>query len=364
MRRIFGLAGGLLLAWMLLVPAVIAADPNLPHTGRVLVSVGGDIVLPAGEQADAVVVVNGNAVIKGTVNTLVVVDGSALLSGATAETIVAVRAPVTLGQDTVVRGDVMTFDFPVTRVGNAQVGGDVRNVAGELFGLGFFIGPLVLLWLLGVALISLVAALLLAAIGARQVRAAEALVVREPVGVVVAGLLGIFLPILIAIPLFVSVVGGPLALTMLLFLWPLTAFIGYLVAAIGIGDWMLGRLTPTVVRERPYLAAVLGVIVLEVLSVFPPFVMIASFFGFGAVLMAAWASLPVRSALDRHSWLQPVGPDHPDAAGTDADRRLITVLPQGALIAPGRPAPAFRLRFGAHALGRRDAGPQTAGAAP
>src|SRR6476646_8846296 len=93
MRRILGFAGGLLLAWMLLVPAVIAADPNLPHTGRVLLSLGGDIVLPAGEQADVVVVVNGNAVIKGTVTTLVVVDGSAVLSGATAETIFAVRAP-------------------------------------------------------------------------------------------------------------------------------------------------------------------------------------------------------------------------------------------------------------------------------
>ena len=122
MRRIAGLAGGLVLALAVLVPVALAADPSLPHTGRVLVSVGGDITLPAGEHADVVVVVRGTATILGEVNTIVTVDGRAILTGARAETLVAVSSPVTLSSGTVVSGDIFTMDAPVSREGDAFVG--------------------------------------------------------------------------------------------------------------------------------------------------------------------------------------------------------------------------------------------------
>jgi len=82
---------------LVVVPAT-AADPSLPHSGRVLVSTGGDVVLPAGEQADAVIVVNGTATIHGRVNTVVAVDGAAVLTDATVETVVAIRSPLASGR--------------------------------------------------------------------------------------------------------------------------------------------------------------------------------------------------------------------------------------------------------------------------
>lgn len=288
MRRIAGLAGGLVLALAVLVPVALAADPSLPHTGRVLVSVGGDITLPAGEHADVVVVVRGTATILGEVNTIVTVDGRAILTGARAETLVAVSSPVTLSSGTVVSGDIFTMDAPVSREGDAFVGGDVRNLAGELVGLGFILGPVIVLWMLGVALAAIAAGLLLAALASRQVRTAETLISREPAMTIAAGLIGILLPLVIAVPAIVTIVGAPLGLGILLFLWPLTAFLGYLVAAIWIGDWLLARMTPGVTRERPYAAAVVGVVVLEVSAVFPPLLMIAVFMGYGAVLLLAW----------------------------------------------------------------------------
>jgi hypothetical protein len=248
------------------------------------------VTLPAGEHADAVVVIRGTATILGEVNSVVVVDGTATLSGATTETLVAVRSPVTLGTGTVVRGDVMTFDSLVTKFGNAQVGGSVRNLAVELGGLGFVLGPVVILWMLGVALTGIVAALLLAAIAARQVRAAGELISHEPLLTAGFGLLGVVLPILIAIPLIVSIVGAPLGLALLFGLWPLVAFLGYLVAGIWLGDLVLRSLTPEISREKPYLAALVGVVLLDVAAIFPPLVMIASFFGYGAVLLLAWRS--------------------------------------------------------------------------
>jgi uncharacterized protein with beta-barrel porin domain len=84
MRRLVAIAA-VAAVFLFLLPAALAAeptDPALAHTGRVLISTGGDITLPAGDQADAVIVVDGTATIEGTVNTVVVVDGSAILTGA------------------------------------------------------------------------------------------------------------------------------------------------------------------------------------------------------------------------------------------------------------------------------------------
>ncbi len=82
--------------------------------------------------------------------------------------------------------------------------------------------------------------------------------------------------------------GAPLGLGILFGLWPLTAFLGYLVAAIWIGDWILRRTSPGTVRERPYLAAVIGILIMQLLAIIPFVSGIASLFGFGAVLLLAW----------------------------------------------------------------------------
>jgi hypothetical protein len=293
MNRLVGLAASLLVAFVLLVPAVLAAD-SLQHTGRVLVSTEGDITVPAGEHADVVVVVNGVATIRGEVNTVVIVDGSATFLGARTETIVAVRSPVELGTDTVVLGDVMTFDSVVHQTGNAEVVGGVTDMAGAIAGFGFAIASALLLLWIGFGIAVIAAGLLLAGLASRQVRTAEAVITEEPVTALVAGIVGLFAFPLIGVALIATLVGAPLGVALLLQVWPVIAFIGYLVAGIWVGDWVLHRTSPDRVRERPYLASVIGLLILGFVGLVPVLGIvsaIASLFGFGAVMVLAFRTI-------------------------------------------------------------------------
>jgi len=106
------------------------------------------------------------------------------------------------------------------------------------------------------------------------VRTAEQVIAREPILTLVVGVLGV-----------------------MFLLWPLVAFIGYLVAGIWVGEWVLRRVQPSVIRTRPYLAATIGVLLLQLVSTVPVLGLLAalaSLFGFGAVLLLAWRTLTAR----------------------------------------------------------------------
>ncbi len=275
-------------ALLLLVPVALAADPGPTNDGALL-AFGEDVTLPADRTTDLVLVIDGTATVEGDARVVIAIGGAAILQGATVETVVAVDSPVQLAAGSAVTGDVATLDASTVSVASgATVAGEVRDITPQLIGLGAVLAPAVLLVFIGFVLVTFVAGLALAGLAARQVRAAEALISREPGPVLVSGLIGIFLPLLIIGILFVTVVGIPLALALLLTVWPLTAYAGYLLTGIWIGDWVLGRVSPGVVRERPYLASVIGLLILQVLSIVPPVTAIASLFGYGAVLLLAW----------------------------------------------------------------------------
>lgn len=281
---------GLVIGLFLLTPLALAAE-ELSHSGRILISTQGDITLPAGEQADLVLVTNGTAHIAGDANTVVVIDGAVDLMGATAETVVVIRGQATLDATSVVRGDIMTLDASTSLDPATAVGGRIRDLAPDIAGIGFVLGPALVLLYIGFALAAIAAALLLAGLAARQVRSAETLIRREPLLTAGVGLLGLFIPIVFLVLLTVTVIGAPLAFGIAFGLWPLAAFIGYLVAGIAIGDWIVGRMSPGVTRERPYLAAVVGLVVLEVVGILPLVSAVATLFGYGAVLLLAWRTL-------------------------------------------------------------------------
>lgn len=288
MKRLVAALAAVILVALAAAPAVLAADPSLTHTGRVLISTEGDVTVGASEQADVVIVVRGAARIAGQVSTIVVIDGSAELTGATAESIVAVRSPVELGPGTRVLGDVRTFDASVHKTGDASVGGSVRDLAADVAGLGVILAPALILVYIGFALAMIVAGLVLAGLAARQVRAAEDLISHEPVAVLVAAIVGVFAPMAVIALLLVSIVGIPLAIALLVGVWPAVALLGYLVAGIWLGDLIVTRMWPTTRRERPYLAAVVGLVVLQLFAIWPPIGFIASLFGYGAVTLLAW----------------------------------------------------------------------------
>ena len=76
----------MLLSLLILVPVALAADPT-PDGDRVMISVNGDLDVPAGQEVGTVLIVNGTATIAGTVENVVAINGEAILTGATAETV-------------------------------------------------------------------------------------------------------------------------------------------------------------------------------------------------------------------------------------------------------------------------------------
>lgn len=287
MRRLLvALAIGAALAMSARV--ALAAEP-FQHTGRVVISTEGDVIIPAGDHADAIVVVNGHAEVLGEVNTIVVIDGSATLVGARAESVVAIRSQVEVGAGTVISDEVMRLDSTVHQTGDAEIVGGITDLAGSLLAVGAMLAPaLILLWL-GFGLATIAWALLAAGLAGRQLREASRVLAAEPVQTFLVGLGAVILLPILAILLMVTVIGAPLGVGILLVAMPLLAFAGYVVAATWIGGWIVRQPEPTTADSegRPYLPVLAGVLVLTVIGLVPVLTIvtaIASLLGFGAVV--------------------------------------------------------------------------------
>jgi hypothetical protein len=275
--------------------AALAGDP-LPHTGRVIISTQGDVVIPAGDHADAVFVVQGNADIRGQVNTVVVIDGTATLLGAETESVVAIRSQIEVGPGTIVTGEIMRLDATVHQTGDAEIAGGITDLASSLVAAGAVLAPALFLIWLGFGLATIAWALLAAGLAGRQLRDAVGLLSGEPVKSFLIGLAAVVLLPVLAILLMVTVIGAPLGVGVLIVALPLLAFAGYLVAATWIGGWIVRE---TVARsdeivERPFLPVVAGVIALTIVSLVPVLTIVtavATLLGFGAVLRLAFRTL-------------------------------------------------------------------------
>jgi hypothetical protein len=269
----------------------LAADEVLDHTGRVLIVAGGDVAVAADEQADAVIVLRGDARIEGTVNALVVVDGTATVTGATLESIAIVNGTANIDRATTVLDDVMRFGSTVNVAEGATIGGSVKDMTGDFVAFGIWIGAAAILIWIGVAIATLVFALLAVGLASRQIRGATTLISREPGRVALVGLASIIVPPILAVLAIVTVVGIPTGLAILFMIWPAVAFAGYVVAAIWLGQWLLSRRDGAVASERPYGAAVVGLLVAFVIGFIPLATAVLSILGLGAVVLAAWRTL-------------------------------------------------------------------------
>jgi hypothetical protein len=290
MHRLIGLLAALILVLGIGVSATVAAEPSYP-ADRVLVSVNGTADVAAGDDLDALVVVGGSATVRGDVQDLVIVGGSATLSGATAERLTVIDGSATLAGGSTVLGDVRTLGGTVTQDPGSTVQGSVQRLDADLAAVGILLIPMFILLFIGFGLAAIVAGLVVAAFGARQVRVAESLITREPGQVLVAGLIGMVVLPLVSVLVMMTIVGAPVGFAMLFILLPLIAFAGWIVAAIWIGDWILGRLRGTAETGRPYRAALVGVIALAFAGIVPFVSAIATLFGFGALLLMAWRTI-------------------------------------------------------------------------
>jgi hypothetical protein len=271
---------------------VIAAEDAVEPTGRFVLVIGGDVDVASDERADTVIVIGGDATVAGTVDTLVVVDGTATLTGATVDSLTVVASTAQLDAATTVTGDVYHLNSTIDAAEGSAVGGDVRDVTTDVGAFALFLGAAAILLWIGFALATIVVGLLVAGLASRQVRSATALISRSPGRTFLTGLLAVVVPPLLAIVAFATLVGIPAGLGLLFVLWPALAFVGYLVAAIWLGEWLLYRNRPESERpDRPYLAVVVGLIVGFVIGLVPLVTPVISVFGLGAVVLAAWRTL-------------------------------------------------------------------------
>ncbi len=285
----------------------LAASPverpgDLPRTGRVIVVAGGDVEVPRGDQADALVVMGGDARVGGTVNMLVVVSGDAVASAdAVIGTLVLVGGTAELAPGTTIVGDIAQLDGSVADVAGVSVGGQRIDLAGGLAALGAFLGVLAVLAWIGVGLATLVGAMVLASLAGRQLRTAAWAMGVDFGRSILVGVLSLVVIPIVAVLVMATVIGIPTGLAILLVVWPALAFVGYLVAAIRIGDWLLGHRAGYAPTGRPHLAAVVGLLACLVLGLLPIMTAIISIVGTGAVLLAVW-----------HTWRgdRPVGMTH------------------------------------------------------
>jgi magnesium-transporting ATPase (P-type) len=298
----------------LLAPVALAAGP-VTSTGSVVVSVNGTVDLPAGTSVNTVVVVDGTATISGDAQTVVVVNGTATMAGATVDELVVVDGRVDLLAGTSV-GDVSTWRGTITQDPATTISGRTTSFETDLAALAILLVPLVLALTIGFAIAAIVAGLVVAAFASRQVREAEAQITRRPGHSLLAGLAGtVGLPIIGGL-LILSVIGAPIGFVLLFGILPVLGFLGWLVAAIWIGEWLLERSRGQRETGRPYRAAVLGVIVLAITSILPFVSTIATLFGLGALLLVGWRILqPQRPELPGQPVEPFVGPMAPAASG-------------------------------------------------
>ncbi|HEX7101587.1 MAG TPA: polymer-forming cytoskeletal protein [Nitrolancea sp.] len=276
----------LIMLTLALVPAVaLAADST--NEDDVLVRVNGPVNLGPNEHVGTLVVVGDNASIAGSVtNVFVLVDGDATISGTVDGDVVVVRGTLTLQPTAHVTGDVNEARGEVITEPGAVVGGSIVHRSYDWSGWDFFLFS-IYLWI-SLTIVILIAGLVFAAVGGRQLIGSANLISDQTGGTILAAIIvGIGIPIL-AVAAMITILGIPLGLGLLIFLIPALWFFGYLVAGTKFGAVILRQQN----NPHPYLAALLGLILLQLIGLIPfigGFVsFVAGILGTGALVLYAW----------------------------------------------------------------------------
>ena len=252
-----------------------------------IVRVNGPITVAANEAVETVIVIGDNAIIEGTVTgSLIVIDGDAFVSGTVQDDVTVVSGTLDLAGSAAVNNvNVIRSDF--IRDPGASVTGTISegNFTINFWDWGIFWA---FLWV-GSTLAILAAGLIFAAVGGKQLKAAGNAIVRSP-GPALLGVVGIWIAApMMMFMVFFTVVGVPLSLGYFLFVLPIFWFLGYLVAGTQIGRSILRSRYD---EDHPYLAALLGLLLLQLIGIIPVFGgligLLAGLIGSGALIVIGW----------------------------------------------------------------------------
>jgi len=280
----------LLVVALALPPAAVSAqDPNGDEPYDTLIRYNGPVHIAAGETAQGVVVISDDVLIEGVVDFLVVIDGDATISGTVEHQVYIVNGTVTLTDGARVAEEVLLYNADAVQEAGATVAGGVHD---EWGGFNVTRGLWFGFWLsMTVAVVA--AGLLFAAFGGRQLQGAAATITHQPGPTLLTALiLWVGAPVLAAIVMATGVATPP-GIAILFFLLPALWFIRYLVGGAAVGTAILRTRRPEA-TEHPYMAVLIGLLILQV-AVLIPFVggMIAFFAGLvggGALLYRLWAA--------------------------------------------------------------------------
>ena len=275
------------------LPAVASAQSPLDdENDDFTLRVNGDVTIEEGETVNSVVVIDGDLTVEGEVTGFaLVIEGDAIVSGTVDGDLTVISGDIELASTAVVdnlnsiRGDII-------RASGATVTGDINERDSFRFlwwAAGLFS---VLLWI-GMTVTMIVAALLFALFGGRQLGAAARSMTGQLVNTIAGGVfLWVAVPIIAGLAM-ATIIGIPLGIGVFLFLLPALGFLGYLVAGTRLGMWLLslGRREP---GERPFLAAALGTLGLQLLILIPflgiLIAVVAGLWGAGALAFRLYRS--------------------------------------------------------------------------
>jgi hypothetical protein len=276
-----------------LIPAPAFAQDDGDLNDGVLIRIDGDVRVDEGETVSSVVVINGDANIDGTVrDTLFVINGDAFVgdTGRVEGDINMIRGDLALAGGSRVE-NVMLLNSDLSREDGSVVSGDITRQNNVRWG---FLGSAFWIWLwLSMTVAVVLAGLIFAAVGGRQLTAAAgALTADAAMSILGAVVVWVGGPIL-AVIAFVTVVGIPFGLGILLVVLPALWFLGYIVAGtrLGLAITQRGR-EPGAAPEHPYLAALVGLLILQVVALIPVvgwlIVLLGGLYGAGGLALIAF----------------------------------------------------------------------------
>ena len=271
------------------LPRMAYSQPQEEGQG-VLVRVNGDVNIGKEAENTVVVVVNGDLTLARAAKVVVVVNGTATLSGADVAEVVAVNGTVRLQDSTVIQNNLNLINATLDRGKGSRIGGMTRRDTGVQWGRGLFVFGI--LFSIGYGIAVILSGLVAAAVAPSGLREAGRLMTDE-VGPALLAAIGVWfgLPI-VAVVALATLVGIPFGLGVLFFLLPALAFLGYLTTGIRIGDLAVEALRGQPEPSHPYLAAVIGLILLVLATWIPVLGMLvaalAMLMGAGGLVLTAW----------------------------------------------------------------------------
>jgi hypothetical protein len=261
------------------------------------VAITGGAVVPPGQTAGDIVVLDGTVNIAGhATGDVVSVSGPIRITGRVDGDVIAVSDRAVLGPTARVGGDLRYGDARPVLAPGATVGGRISNEdwADAANGWGWVS---MLWWWLAVSVSTLVVGILLVWLAPGALHAA-ARAAREHVGAAIGWGIAMAIGVpLLAVLALATLVGIPLGIALLL------AAIPVLLVAYATAAWIIGR---RVLRNRsssPWVALLAGWGILRVLALIPAVGalvgLVATVVGLGALTVALWQSRRPRAPLAR-----------------------------------------------------------------